>query len=152
MDEIIDTEWLGNVIFGSRLEGSFFAGGIILGGDNDHGNIGEARVIVQHLTQFETGQTGHHQIQSDQVGINGICHFDGFGAVVDRRRLVTFHADEHFHQIGDDDIIIYNQNLGHGFILRALAGTGKSMYAVRALQKRHVDQDIGAHERSLFPL
>lgn len=125
LNELIRAKRFGDVIGRASPESFFLAFGIILGADDDDGNIRKPGVIVQEFAKFETGKTRHHQIQCDQVWLDRTRHFDGFCAVVDCRWLVTLHADQHFHKVCNDNIVVYDKNLGHDCILQVELGSGK---------------------------
>jgi len=96
-DEIINPERLGEVVPCPRVDGFRLAFRVVLGADDDDGNVGEFGIVVQKFAQLEARQPWHHQIQCDQIGVHGVRHLDGFCAVVDSRWLVTLHGDQRFH-------------------------------------------------------
>ena len=125
-EEFIHAERLGDVVPCPGSERFFPACRVILRAYNQDGDIGKPGIVMQKFAEFEAGQAGHHQVQRDQVRAEGICRLDGFCAVVDRRRLVTFHADQHFHQVRDKDIVVDNKDFEHDFILQVKIGNGTS--------------------------
>ena len=84
LHQIVWTKGLGQVGDGSAGEGAFHLRLVLLGGEHDYRNLGEARNLPPALEHLEAIKLRHPAIQHQEVRRFGLCHFEGLLAIACR--------------------------------------------------------------------
>ena len=78
-DHLVEGEGLGDVVVTTGTQTGHLVFGGVLCGQEQHG--GGGAVFAQAAGHLEAVHAGHHDVQDDEVGIFGVCLFEGFAAV-----------------------------------------------------------------------
>jgi hypothetical protein len=78
--------------------------------DQEHGNVGRARVVFQTAAQLKAAENGHHDIAYYHIRNEANGQIDSFRTVGGGRDFVAFNFKEFDEQIDDLPVVIDDQD------------------------------------------
>ena len=117
-DELADAERLGQVVVGAALETDDGVGLLAAGGQHQHRGVDVGPAAPQRLAHGDAVHAGQHQVEHHQVEAGRGQPGEGLAAVAHVHRLQPFEAEVQPDQLTDVRVVLDDQNMGHGSILR----------------------------------
>ena len=97
-----------------------------MGGENDDRNVVGSAFRADVLQHLETIQTGHHQVQEDQVGLELSVGGERGESVVRHDELMAKRGEQRFEQRQVGRLVVHQQDaLGSHLLRRPVGGPGR---------------------------
>src|SRR5581483_176896 len=119
-DELLRVERLGEVVVGAEVEAGDLVLVLAFGGEHDDGRLSVA--LAEPARDLHAVDLRHHQVEHDQVGVDGADLLERLAAVVGRLDLVALGAQVELHQLDDVALVVDDEHGGSGADALAVHG------------------------------
>ena len=95
--DLLDVEWLGDVVDTASREGAYLVDGFAVGADEDDGDGGQHRILLQFRAHLVAIHHGHIDVEQDEIRGIGVGGLESQAPAGNRPRAVAA-AFEHVGQ------------------------------------------------------
>ena len=113
-EQLLDLEWLDDVVIRAHLQAGDLVLGLALGGEHDDGHFHGLAQLAADLPAVHDGQ---HDVEQHEVGLDLLGHLDGLAAVGRMRHLEPVLLQVQAQQLCDVVIVLHDEHfLAHAML------------------------------------